>query len=391
MSDVRRLTGITWNHTRCFLPLVATAQRFAEIHMGVEIVWQKRSLQAFGDQPLEQLAPQFDLLVIDHPFVGYAAANPVILALDEYLSAEFLADQAANSVGKSYESYCYGAAGHLWALPIDAATPVSTWRPDLLEHPPETWEELLALAQRGMVVLPAIPIDSLMNFYMLCIGLGQEPFATPERVVDAEIGAAALEHLHELVSYCEPACQDRNPIQTYEALASSSRAAYCPFAYGYTNYARAGYADHMLRFGGLIQFSGAPLRSTLGGTGLAISRSCRQPEVALAYAQYVASPACQRGLYVAAGGQPGHRSAWLDDTTNAMTGNFFRDTLPTLDAAFLRPRYNGYMHFQDQAGLVVHRYLREGGDPRAAVAELDGLYRQSQEHQTRRPGDQETG
>src|SRR5919197_926223 len=112
MSDVQRLIGITWNHTRGFLPLVATAQRFAEIHTGVEIVWQKRSLQAFGDQPLEQLAPQFDLLVIDHPFVGYAAANPVILALDDYLPAEFLADQAANSVGKSYESYVYGRAGH---------------------------------------------------------------------------------------------------------------------------------------------------------------------------------------------------------------------------------------------------------------------------------------
>jgi multiple sugar transport system substrate-binding protein len=377
MSSVQLLSGITWDHTRGFLPMLATAQRFAEVHPGIEIVWQKRSLQAFGDQPLEQLAPQFDLLVIDHPFAGYAAANPVLLALDEYLPAEFLADQAANSVGKSYESYVYGAAGHLWALPIDAATPVSAWRPDLLERPPKTWEELLALARRGMVVLPAIPIDSLMNFYMLCIGLGQEPCATPERVVNAEIGTTALEHLRELVRCCEPACLDRNPIQTYEALASGDRVAYCPFAYGYTNYARAGYASHILRFGGLIRFNGAPLRSTLGGTGLAISRSCRQPEVALAYAQYVASAACQRGLYVAAGGQPGHRSAWLDETANAITNDFFRDTLPTMAAAFLRPRYNGYMHFQDQAGPVVHRYLREGGDPRTAVAEIDALYRRS--------------
>src|SRR5206468_1048571 len=123
------------------------------------IVWQKRSLQAFGDQPLEQLARLFDLLVIDHPFVGYAAAILALVPLDEYLPANFLADQAANSVGKFYESYVYGAAGHLWALPIDAATPVSAWRPNLLERPPETWEELLALARRGMVVLPAIPID----------------------------------------------------------------------------------------------------------------------------------------------------------------------------------------------------------------------------------------
>jgi multiple sugar transport system substrate-binding protein len=153
MWGVQRLTGITWNHTHGFLPMVATAQRFAEIHPGVEIVWQKRSLQAFGDQPLEQLVPQFDLLVIDHPFVSYAAANPVILALDEYLPAEFLADQAANSVGKSYESYCYGDAGERVA-------------PGLAGAPARDLGDLLALARRGMVVLPAIPIDSLMNFYM---------------------------------------------------------------------------------------------------------------------------------------------------------------------------------------------------------------------------------
>jgi multiple sugar transport system substrate-binding protein len=380
---------MTWDHTRGLLPMIATAQRFAEMHPGIEIVWQKRSLQAFGDQPLEQLAPRFDLLVIDHPFVGYAAAHPVLLPLDEYLPAEFLADQAANSVGKSYESYVYGSDDRVWALPIDAATPVSSWRPDRLEQPPETWEALLDLALRGMVALPVIPIDSLMSFYMLCIGLGEEPCATPERVVGAEAGAAALDHLRELVSYCDPACFERNPILIYEALASGDELAYCPFAYGYTNYARAGYADHVLRFGGLVRLNGAPLRSTLGGTGLAISRACGHPEVALAYAQYVASPACQRGLYFGAGGQPAHRSAWESDTANSATGNFFRDTLPTLDAAFLRPRYNGYMHFQDQAGRVVQRYLRHGGDARAAVAALDELYRHSQVHKTRRQADKQ--
>ena len=99
MPDIERLIGMTWNHTRGFLLLAATAQHFAEVHSGVEIVWQKRSLQAFGDQSLEQLAPQFDLLVVDHPFVGYAAANPVLLPLDEHLPAEFLADQAVTALG----------------------------------------------------------------------------------------------------------------------------------------------------------------------------------------------------------------------------------------------------------------------------------------------------
>jgi multiple sugar transport system substrate-binding protein len=33
------LTGITWNHTRGYLPLVAVAQRFADRDPGIEIVW----------------------------------------------------------------------------------------------------------------------------------------------------------------------------------------------------------------------------------------------------------------------------------------------------------------------------------------------------------------
>ena len=160
MSTVR-LRGIAWNHTRGYVPMVATAQRFHELHPNVEIVWEKRSLQAFADQPIQRLAEDFDLLVIDHPFVGYAANHPVLVELDEHLDGAYLADQAQHSVGASEPSYWYG--GHLWALPIDAATPVSAWRADLLAHPPQTWDELLLLAKQKRVAVPAIPIDSLMK------------------------------------------------------------------------------------------------------------------------------------------------------------------------------------------------------------------------------------
>src|SRR5437899_85245 len=64
------LTGITWNHTRGYIPLVATTQRFEDLTGGVEIRWQKRSLNDFGDVPLEKVSEDFDLLVIDHPHLG---------------------------------------------------------------------------------------------------------------------------------------------------------------------------------------------------------------------------------------------------------------------------------------------------------------------------------
>ena len=101
------LRGITWCHTRGFTPMTATAQRFEELNPNVRISWDKRSLQAFADEPIDELAKRYDLLVIDHPWAGFAAKTGVIVPLNEWLSAEFLADLAKNSVGKSHESYGY--------------------------------------------------------------------------------------------------------------------------------------------------------------------------------------------------------------------------------------------------------------------------------------------
>lgn len=376
------LTGITWNHTRGYVPMEATAQRFMDEHPHVEISWRKRSLKDFGDFPIQRLAEQFDLLIIDHPFAGYAAAHPVLVPLDEYLPADELADQAANSVGPSYPSYV--ERGHLWALPVDAATPIAGWRPDLLARHnatvPETWEEVLALARRGLVAVAAAPVDTLMHLYMLILGLGEEPFQREGEIARREIAIAALELLRELIAAAGPENIDRNPIRTWEMLARSDRYAYCPFAYGYSNYGRADYTANRLAFGGLVSLNGRRLRSTLGGTGLAISTRCAELDTALAYAAYVASPACQRGLYTLTGGQPGHRTAWLDPALNALCNNFFVDTLPTLDEAYLRPRYAGYIPFQDHAGDLVRDFLRDGGNAAQTLDRLNALYRESRNH-----------
>ena len=58
------LKGITWGHSRGFLPMVATAQRFHETHSDVRIEWDIRSLQEFADFSIAGLAQVYDLLVI---------------------------------------------------------------------------------------------------------------------------------------------------------------------------------------------------------------------------------------------------------------------------------------------------------------------------------------
>lgn len=386
-SSAAKLRGITWNHTRGYLPMVATAQRFSELHPQVEIAWQKRSLQEFADFPVSRLAEEFDFLVIDHPFVGYAAIHGTLLPLDDYLPQSFLADQFRHSVGKSHESYSYD--GHQWALAIDAAAPVSSCRPDLLDQRgitlPETWEELVRLARRGGVALPAIPIDSLMNFYMICLALCADLFPDSEHVVDRDAGTEALNELRELLSFCPAECFSRNPIAIYEAMCTSDSIVYCPFAYGYSNYSRPGYGKHLIQFGDLVSYKGkGKLRSTLGGTGLAVSARCQHKEEAVEYARFVADGECQRTLYFWSGGQPGHRLAWKDTNVNQASNGFFERTVPALDRAYLRPRYNSYLGFQDKGGPVVQQFLQYGGNPRAVIEQLDRLYQDSRQEATQR-------
>jgi multiple sugar transport system substrate-binding protein len=389
MTERITLRGITWNHTRGLVSVQATAQRFHELHPHVDIVWEKRSLQAFADEPLQELAPKFDLLVIDHPFVGYAAKHKPLLDLNTVLPKAFLADQAAHQVGRSHDSYSFD--GGQWALAIDAATPVASWRSDVLEQlrtpPPQTWDEVLDLADRGHVSVAGIPIDSLMNFYTLCIAVGETPFVHADRVVSRETGRTAVALLADLLRRCGPACLKRNPIAVYNEMAVNAPAgqpqlAYCPFAYGYSVYARQGYAQHALTFGNVPSYRdrtrSAMLRSTLGGTGLAISASTKHREACAAYAQFTADPQTQAGIFVAAGGQPGHRAAWLDDGVNAQHRNYFRATLPTLDHSFIRPRYAGYLDFQDHGGPLLHRALTGQQDIDRTLDELDALYRTTQ-------------
>ena len=377
------LRGITWNHSRGYLPMVATAQRFGELHPGLTIQWEKRSLQEFADFPIERLAEQYDLLVIDHPWAGVAARSGVLLPLDDYLSAAFLADQAANSVGASHRSYEF--QGKQYALAIDAAAPVAAYRPDLLDQldmpVPQTWADLLQLAKLGKVIFPGIAIDSLMAFYMLGSSVGNDPFVEDEWALPDEVALQALAQLRELAKLCPPETFHCNPIAVYEALSHDDDLAYCPFAYGYSNYARNGYSDHPLLFTDTVVVDpavGLRCRTTLGGTGLAISARCAQIEQAVDYARFTANPRIQRTLYFETGGQPGHRLAWLDDEVNRRTHDYFRQTLPTLDRAYLRPRFAGYLDFQDRAGDTVREYMMDGGSAADTLRQMKRLFAAAQ-------------
>lgn len=373
------LRGITWGHSRGITPLLAASQRYEELHPGVQIQWKKRTLQEFADFPIEKLTADYDLLIIDHPWVGTAAATGCVLPLDKYLDKEYLANQLANSVGGSHESYNYD--GSQWALAIDAATPAASYRADLLAKNgvavPQTWEEVIALAAKGKVAVPAIPIDLLMNFYSFCIAHGAVPFANKEEVVDEETGIAAIRTMQQLYSLVDGQLFDCNPIAVAELMSSTDDYWYCPFAYSYSNYSRAGFAKNLLRYADVVSINGKKLRTTIGGTGLAVSASSQHKDIAVDFAAWVVSEDIQKAIYVQHGGQPGHLQAWLSQEANSITNGFFSHVLPVMQNGYIRPRYHGYLYFQDHAGMPLQQCLQGKAEPEEVLAQMNVIYKKS--------------
>jgi multiple sugar transport system substrate-binding protein len=374
------LNGITWGHSRGITPLLAASQRYSELYPQVEIRWTKRSLQEFADYPIEKLTESYDLLIIDHPWVGCAAATKCVLPLEEYLPETYLNDQLANSVGYSHLSYQY--ENSQWALAIDAATPAASYRKDLLEKNktavPQSWQDLLDLAKDGKVAIPAIPIDLLMNFYTFCIAHGQEPFAGNDEVIGKETGILAIESMKQLYSHVDKKMFSCNPIAVAELMAGTNQYWYCPFAYCYSNYARTGYAESLLTYDDVISFTNnKKFRTTIGGTGLSVSAFSTYKEEALRFASMLVSGLWQSAIYVQHGGQPGHKTAWMNEDANRLTHNFFTKLLPVMERGYTRPRYNGYLHFQDHAGLPLQQCLLMDSDPESVLDEMNKIYRQS--------------
>ncbi len=381
MSQAVTLTGIGWDHSRAFPPLVAAAQRYEETHPGVRIRWEKRTLDEFGHTPIDQLALKFDLIVIDHPWAGFAFERNLVHDLKPLLAPAVFEEFARNSIGGTFESYCYD--GRLLALPIDAATPAPSWRPDLLERAgtsvPATWSEGVALARRRLAVIPGFNADLFLHFMMLVKALGSNPCADTSRMAPREVMRAALDLLRELTEPMPRAIFEWNPIQVAERMTRTDDFAWNAFAYTYNNYAREGFARSRLRFGNLISLktNGPRLCSVLGGTGIAISSRCHQAPMALDFACFLADGATQKTFYVQAGGQPSHRAAWDDPVADALYGGFFTGTRTTQEEAFVRPRYSGYVPLQTHGGNALQEALRDGRDPNAMLDKLDALYRES--------------
>jgi multiple sugar transport system substrate-binding protein len=376
MSNEIMLRGITWNHPRGLDPLLAASDVYADLVPEVRVEWTTRSLSGFGEDPLIDLAASYDLLIIDHPFVGDAAASTAFHPLDQLAGPDELLEREQASVGPSHASYTY--AGHQWALAIDAAAQVSAVHERFENEPmPTTWDDVFEFGTRlrrdgSWMTVPMWPADLCVATYTIGKGMGLDLFVDG-RVFPPDAGEQVLAILKRLGDLSHPDALRWNPPTVLDRMREGV-VHYCPILFGYSNYSRSSAPGDRVYFGDIPTASGTPIGSTLGGAGIAISSKCAHPSEAMAYASWVTSADVQTGLYFRSGGQPGRRESWLDESVNAESGNFFRRTLATMDGAFVRPRIRGYQAFQKAASEIVVAHVTGATSATATLDELDELW-----------------
>lgn len=385
MTAATRLRGMTWGHPRGTGPVQAATTMWAQSHPDVAVTWDARPLRAFEDQPISEVAADYDLLMIDHPHVGSAVAQHALLALEEWVGDDFLRDQENCSTGSSFQSYAY--AGRQWALAVDAAAQVGAYRADLLARLgaelPQTWADVAALARGSAgadarLLLPLNPTHAWCTVLSIVQSRRGRELHTVKQWAEAFEGA--LEILSALTPHLDPRSQHLDPIAAGQCATTTNQILGIPLTFGYITFARSGVdREHWLTHVDAPRGE-AGLGSVLGGVGLALSARSSRPDLAADLASLVASPEFQRGQVVEAGGQPGHRSAWVDPRVDEATHHFFSSTINSLDAAFVRPRDAAAAATQRTCADIVHERIWRGSTSTVTCAHQLGQLMAEPDH-----------
>lgn len=379
------LRGLTWHHPRATDSIRAASAAFSRSRPGITVEWTSRPLHEFESAPLDELTADFDILSIDHPFVGDGAASGTLAPLGDVIDAASLAARASAYVGPSYESYQW--AGRLWALPVDAACMVTAHRDVLLsQEVPSDWESVVPFLRelgRERAVIAANPTHLWGTFLSMCEAvdggtIGAPSTSTPRwwrgSGIDEDVAEAALRLLHEVVAACAGRSLRMDPIDVLDELAGAGTAVYTPLVFGYSTYALRREPSEVVRFVNAPTSAGRPNGTLTGGVGLAISGPSDHRREAADFVLFATSPEVQKGPYARAGGQPASTAAWHDAEVDEHSHGFFRGTLPTMNRSFLRPRRPGYPHYQRTAARVLHEMFQARESTGRILSTLNGMW-----------------
>lgn len=366
-----RFTGLTWDHPRGYQALEKAAQ---EDHQAL-LCWKRQPLEGFESHSIEKLAADYDLLILDHPHIGEAVAHDCLLPLDELFSPQQLETWSQQSIGASMASYAWH--GKQWALPLDVATQVMALRSDLRQEDiPLSWEHVAQRTPGKKLALSLAGPHAFLTLLSITASYGHLPRKDDLLLSDAgfEQGLALLQQLYSQV----PAWTiDLNPIGLLEAMSRGNEINIIPLVYGYVNYTRGDNLRQPLLFRDAPTGSAKYPGSVLGGTGIALTRRAKMNSALLEHLSWLMSTSAQCQLIPENEGQPSHRSAWLSDEVNSHCSNFYRMTLQTTENALVRPRFNGYIAFQNHAAHLIREALANQSSISSTIDQIRQIWRQA--------------
>lgn len=370
--------GLTWDHPRGRNALEAAAGSLGD---GDTLRWEVQSLEGFESAPIDELARRYDLLVLDHPHLGDALATSSLVPIDTLFPAAELAEWADAAVGPSLESYRLD--GHLWALPLDAATQVSVRDPDRVPDAPTTWDEALALAETGMVATSLAGPHAFLSLCSIAVSLGDDPGTVTDRLFDPDLGSTALRMLTALSAHAPAGTAELNPIGLLDRMRDARDIGYIPLVYGYVNY-----SSPTVVFGA-PPAAGGRIGSTIGGTGIAVTGRTAPTPALIAHLRWLLDPATQAGFIPAHDGQPSAARAWSDAGVDAAASGFYSATRTTIEQSWVRPRRAGYIPFQAEASARVRDAVLRGASAADVLADIERRFAELGAHETpRRPQEQ---
>lgn len=379
MTDAPVFRGITWSHPRGYAPLEALADLArGEGDLAVTrsaVAWDRQTLAGFESHPIAELAQRYDLLVLDHPGLGDAVAADALAPLDELLPAEELATWRDATVGPSFDSYRY--LGHQWAVPIDAATQVCALREDLVAaaDAPGTWEEALSLATQTTVCIPTRSPHTMMTFLGIAVAVDRSFEPEERQLIPVDVGIAALDVLARALAATPQHLWDLDPIQLLDRMGVEPIGC-CPLVYGYVTYSGDRPDRHPIRFVDAPSIArGSAPGTVLGGTGMALSKRAAADPRVLDHLRQAMDPLAQRRVVPDAGGQPSAAAAWAATDVNRRWRDFYASTRRSIEQAWQRPRFRGWIRVQSQGSDLLFQGLRQGRPHRDLIEELNALYR----------------
>lgn len=325
-------------------------------------------------------ADAYDVVYMDVVWVAKFAAQDWLLPLDSFINAEELDNFLPGDMAGSYYQ------GRLYRVPAQADAGVLYYRKDLLEQhgirPPETFDELLALARRfhhppefyGLVFQGKQYEGLTCNFLEYLWGMGGELFNEDGTVA---VGAPARQALgfmtdlirkHELVpkgilTYQEE--ESRHLFQEGKALFMRN------WPYAYTLMQQEGSPVRgKVGLMPMVKKKGASPAATLGGWGLGVARFSKNPAAALAFIRYATSPEAQKLRYLKSGLLPTQESLYRDSEL-LKSSPHLKDIHAILIKARPRPVHPQYARISDAVQKEVSAALAGKIGPDNAVANME--------------------